>query len=146
MEADAATWEPGRTFDAVLLDAPCTATGTIRRHPDILRLKRPDDVAALAALQQRLLDNAVRLVKAGGTLVYGTCSLEPEEGPRQIERLLARESQLVRAPITAGEAGIAADWITPEGDLRTLPFHLPSERKELAGLDGFYAARLVKRG
>ena len=120
VEADAATWEPGRTFDAVLLDAPCTATGTIRRHPDILRLKRPDDVAALAALQQRLLDNAVRLVKAGGTLVYGTCSLEPEEGSRQIERLLAREQQLVRAPITAGEAGIAADWITPEGDLRTL--------------------------
>jgi 16S rRNA (cytosine967-C5)-methyltransferase len=143
--ADAATWEPGRTFDAVLLDAPCTATGTIRRHPDILRLKRPDDVAALAALQQRLLDNALRLVKVGGTLVYGTCSLEPEEGPRQIERLLACESRLARAPIAPGEAGVAADWITPEGDLRTLPFHLPSERKELAGLDGFYAARLIKR-
>lgn len=145
VEADAATWAPGRTFDAVLLDAPCTATGTIRRHPDILRLKRADDIAALAALQWRLLENAVGLVAAGGTLLYCTCSLEPEEGVRQIEALLARAPQLARAPIAPGECGIPAEWITSDGDLRTLPFHLPLDRPELSGLDGFYAARLIRR-
>jgi len=146
VEADAATWAPGCTFDAVLLDPPCTATGTIRRHPDILRLKRPEDVAVLAELQSRLLDNAVRLLKPGGTLVYCTCSLEPEEGVEQAARLLARTPQLERVPITPGEGGIAPGWLTPEGDLRTLPFHLPLERKELSGLDGFYAVRFSKPG
>ena len=145
VEADAATWARDATFDAVLLDAPCTSTGTIRRHPDILHLKRPEDVAALAALQSRLLENAVRLVKPGGVLLYCTCSLEPEEGADQIARLLSREPQLVRLPIKPGECGISPDWITPEGDLRTLPFHLPHARKELSGLDGFYAARLSRR-
>ncbi len=145
VEADAATWAPERTFDAVLLDAPCTSTGTIRRHPDIVHLKRPEDVAALAELQSRLLDNAVRLLKPGAKLVYCTCSLEPEEGIRQIARLLAREPQLARVPIEPGESAIAPDWLTPEGDLRTLPCHLPQERQELSGLDGFYAARLVRR-
>lgn len=144
--ADVTTWKPGRTFDAVLLDAPCTSTGTIRRHPDILRLKRPEDISALAALQTRLLDNAVNLVKPGGTLVYCVCSLEPEEGERQITGLLARNAAFTRRPICAGESGIAADWLTPDGDLRTLPFHLAQERKELSGLDGFFAARLVRRG
>lgn len=143
--ADAAQWSPGRTFDAVLLDAPCTATGTIRRHPDILRLKRPDDVPALAALQSRLLDRAVSLVKPGGTLVFCTCSLQPQEGPEQVAQLLARHPGISRAPIAADECGIAAGWLTPEGDLRTLPFHMPSAESGLAGLDGFYAARLICR-
>ena len=146
VEADATTWRPRQTFDAVLLDAPCTATGTIRRHPDILRLKRPEDIAALSDLQTRLLDNAVQLLRPGGTLVYCACSLEPEEGSEQIARLLAREPRLARAPIKPGEWGIAPDWITPDGDLRTLPFHLPDARAELGGLDGFYAARLVRAG
>jgi 16S rRNA (cytosine967-C5)-methyltransferase len=146
VEADATTWRPRQTFDAVLLDAPCTATGTIRRHPDILRLKRPEDIAALSDLQTRLLDNAVQLLRPGGTLVYCACSLEPEEGSDQIARLLAREPRLARAPIKPGEWGIAPDWITPDGDLRTLPFHLPDARAELGGLDGFYAARLVRAG
>jgi 16S rRNA (cytosine967-C5)-methyltransferase len=146
VEADAANWAPGRTFDAVLLDAPCTATGTIRRHPDIPRLKRPEDVAALSRQQERLLDNAVQLVRPGGMLVYCTCSLEPEEGRDQISALLAREPRLTRVPIAAGECDIAAEWLTPEGDLRTLPYHLPNEQADLAGLDGFYAARLVLRG
>jgi len=144
VEADATTWRPEHAFDAVLLDAPCTATGTIRRHPDILRLKRPEDVAALAALQARLLDNAVGLLKPGGTLVYCTCSLEPEEGAEQISRLLAREPRLARSPIHAGECGIAPEWITPEGDLRTLPFHRPGTDTDPGGLDGFYAARIVR--
>lgn len=143
--ADAAEWSPGRTFDAVLLDAPCTATGTIRRHPDILRLKRPDDVPALAALQSRLLDRAVSLVKPGGALVFCTCSLQPQEGPEQVAQLLARHPGVTRAPIAADECGIAAEWLTPEGDLRTLPFHMPSAESALSGLDGFYAARLICR-
>jgi 16S rRNA (cytosine967-C5)-methyltransferase len=144
VEADATTWRPGHSFDAVLLDAPCTATGAIRRHPDILRLKRPEDVAALSDLQTRLLDNAVQLLKPGGMLVYCTCSLEPEEGLEQIARLLAREPRLARAPIEPGECGIAPDWITRDGDLRTLPFHLPAAGTQLGGIDGFYAARLVR--
>ncbi len=146
VEADAVTWKPGRTFDAVLLDAPCTATGTMRRHPDILRLKRADDVAALADIQTRLLDSAAGLVAPGGTLLYCTCSLEPEEGARQIEAFLARDRRFTRSPIVAGECGIAADWLTPAGELRTLPFHLPGEQPHLSGMDGFYAARLVHSG
>jgi 16S rRNA (cytosine967-C5)-methyltransferase len=145
VEADAATWARGKLFDAVLLDAPCTSTGTIRRHPDILHLKRSEDVAALAALQSRLIDNAARLVKPGGMLVYCTCSLEPEEGPAQIARLLSRAPEFARVPIAACECGISTDWLTADRDLRTLPFHLPHAQKELSGLDGFYAARLVRR-
>jgi 16S rRNA (cytosine967-C5)-methyltransferase len=144
VEADAATWAPGRTFDAVLLDAPCTATGTIRRHPDILHLKRPSDITALAELQSQLLDNAVRLVKPGGVLVYCTCSLEPEEGPEQIARLLSRTPQFARQPVAPGEYGIPGDWITADGDLRTLPFHLSDAENKLSGLDGFYSARLIR--
>jgi 16S rRNA (cytosine967-C5)-methyltransferase len=144
VEADAGAWAPSRTFDAVLLDAPCTATGTIRRHPDILRLKRPDDVAALAEIQARLLDNAAKLVAPGGTLLYCTCSLEPEEGSQQIERFLARNNGFSPAPIAPGEAGIASEWLTAEGELRTLPFHLAGDTPQLSGMDGFYAARLVR--
>jgi 16S rRNA (cytosine967-C5)-methyltransferase len=146
VEADVSTWAPGRTFDAVLLDAPCTATGTIRRHPDIVRLKRPEDVAALADIQSKLLDNAAALVAPGGTLVYCTCSLESDEGPRQVERFLEHHPRFKRAPIAVGELGIEAEWLTADGDLRTLPFHLPGPRPELSGMDGFYAARLVLRG
>lgn len=146
VEADAATWQPGKTFDAVLVDAPCTATGTIRRHPDILHLKREDDIAALAELQTRLLDSAATLVKPGGMLVYCTCSLEPEEGEAQIAAFIARVPHFKRVPIRAGENGIDSAWITAEGDLRTLPCHLPQEVSGLSGLDGFYAARLVHSG
>lgn len=145
VEADVLTWEPGRTFDAVLLDAPCSATGTVRRHPDILHLRRKDDTAQRVALQRRLLDRAATLVAPGGRLVYCTCSLEPEEGQAQVARFLADHAAFARVPIAAGEAGIAADWITPDGDLRTLPSHLPHAEAELSGLDGFYAARLQRR-
>jgi 16S rRNA (cytosine967-C5)-methyltransferase len=144
VEADVATWEPGRLFDAVLLDAPCSATGTIRRHPDILHLKRKDDTSDRVALQTRLLDHAARLVRPGGTLVYCTCSLEPEEGASQIARFLSMNSDFMRAPIEAGETGIDRSWLTPEGDLRTLPCHLANPDPGLSGLDGFYAARLVR--
>jgi 16S rRNA (cytosine967-C5)-methyltransferase len=144
VEADAATWSPPEEFDAVLVDVPCTATGTIRRHPDILRLKRQEDLRKLADVQARLLRNAMRLVKPGGLVVFCSCSLEPEEGPDQIARLLEASPGIVRVPVSAAElgGGSAADWISPAGDLRTLPQHLPNDNPELAGMDGFFAARL----
>lgn len=146
VEADVLAWDPGRTFDAVLLDAPCSATGTIRRHPDILHLRRKDDTGERVALQQRLIDSAARCVAPGGRLVYATCSLEPEEGQAQIARFLASNPDFARVPVVAGEAGIDGAWISAEGDLRTLPCHLKQPDAELSGLDGFYAARLERRG
>jgi 16S rRNA (cytosine967-C5)-methyltransferase len=145
VEADAAAWSPGRTFDVVLLDAPCTATGTIRRHPDILRLKRPDDVARMADLQGRMLAHAATLVRPGGLLVYSTCSLEPEEAERQIATFLPVHPDFQRLPIEASEIGAEPTWIAPDGDLRTLPFHLTLEPADLSGIDGFYAARLRRK-
>ena len=141
---DAASWTPSEPFDAVLLDAPCLSTGTIRRHPDLPYLKKPADLKVLVELQAKLLDNAARMLAPGGMLVYCTCSLEPEEGPEQIAKLLERNNTLQLRPVRPGESGIAADWVSAEGHLRTLPFHLPMEPAELSGLDGFFAARLVR--
>lgn len=141
--ADIETWQPGETFDAILLDAPCTSTGTIRRHPDILALKRETDMAALTALQSRLLEKAAALLEPGGLLVYCTCSLEPEEGAEQIERFLARTPHFKRAPLSAESDQLAPEWITAAGDLRTLPFHDPAP-DVAAGMDGFFAARLIR--
>jgi 16S rRNA (cytosine967-C5)-methyltransferase len=142
--ADVAQWAHGRQFDAVLLDAPCTATGTIRRHPDILHLKRPEDREKLGVLQEKLLGNAAGLVRPGGVLVYCTCSLEPEEGEGQITAFLDSHEDFSRAAITAGEVGGVADFITPAGDLRTLPCHFATADAGLSGVDGFYACRLVR--
>ena len=142
---DAAEWPGGDGgFDGVLVDAPCTSTGTIRRHPDVAWLRQEADIAALAALQRRLLQKAVALLKPGGTLVYCTCSLEPEEGEQAIAALLAAEPAVRRAPIEASEVAGLAEIVTADGDLRTLPCHLPHDDPRLGGLDGFYAARLVK--
>ena len=143
--ADAVEWQaPAESFDGILVDAPCTSTGTIRRHPDVAWLRQEADIAPLAALQKRLLQKAVTLLKSGGTLVYCTCSLEPEEGEAAIAALLATEAGLRRAPITPAEVAGLAEIVTSDGDLRTLPCHLPHADPRLAGLDGFYAARLVK--
>jgi 16S rRNA (cytosine967-C5)-methyltransferase len=139
--ADALSWRPEHPVDAVLLDAPCSATGAIRRHPDVPHLKRPADVARLATIQDRLLHAAVEMLRPGGTLVYCTCSLEPEEGPQRIDALLRSGASVERRPICGDEIDAPTDWTTAEGDLRTLPFHLA----EYDGIDGFYAARLVKR-
>jgi 16S rRNA (cytosine967-C5)-methyltransferase len=139
--ADAVTWRPPRRVWGVLLDAPCTATGAIRRHPDVLHLKTPDDVERLAAVQERLLAAAVEMLEPGGVLVYCTCSLEPEEGPRQIEKLLARGAPMTRQPVRAEEIGGMAELLTATGDLRTLPSHLTG----MDGIDGFYAARLQRQ-
>ncbi len=141
--ADVEEWQAG-PFDAVLLDAPCSSTGTIRRHPDIPWLKQAADITKLAAFQGRLIERAAALTKPGGTLVYCTCSLEPEEGENIIAGLLARAAGIRRAPITAGEIFGRSEFLTKDGDLRTLPCHFPDPDSRLAGLDGFYAARLVK--
>jgi len=144
--ADAVEWPGGNDggFDGILVDAPCTSTGTIRRHPDVAWLRQEADIAALVTLQRRLLQKAVTLLKAGGTLVYCTCSLEPEEGEQAISALLASEPAVRRVPIEAGEVAGLTEILTAEGDLRTLPCHLPHQDPRLSGLDGFYAARLVK--
>jgi 16S rRNA (cytosine967-C5)-methyltransferase len=141
IEADAATWQPEKTAKFVLLDAPCSATGTIRRHPDISHLKRPTDVPVAAGVQARLLANAVGMLAPGGTLIYAVCSLQSEEGPAQIEPLLAKDTALERVPIAATEIGGLGELIDPNGDLRSLPCHLA----DLGGLDGFYAARLRRK-
>ncbi len=138
--ADALTWRPEQPVDAVLLDAPCSATGAIRRHPDVPHLKHPGDITRLSMIQDRLLHAAVEMVRPGGTLVYCTCSLEPEEGPQRIDALLRSGAPVARRPICAGEIDMPGEWLTDEGDLRTLPFHFA----EYDGIDGFYGARLVK--
>jgi 16S rRNA (cytosine967-C5)-methyltransferase len=143
--ADAVEWAgPAEGFDGILIDAPCTSTGTIRRHPDVAWLRQESDIAPLTALQQKLLRKSVSLLKPGGTLVYCTCSLEPEEGEQAVATLLAAEPLLRRVPIAASEVAGLNAIITPEGDLRTLPCHLPNPDPKLGGLDGFFAARLVK--
>lgn len=141
IEADAATYAPEAPAPFILLDAPCSATGTLRRHPDIARTREEGAIAELAAVQARLLDHAVSLLPAGGVLVYSTCSLEPEEGEAQIAALLERGAPLVRRPVAAREVAGLAHLLTPQGDLRTLPCHGIGESR---GLDGFFAARLVK--
>ena len=142
--ADVTDWQPLELFDAVLLDAPCTATGTIRRHPDIPYLKRPSDVATLAGVQARLLQRALSLVKPGGTVIYSTCSLEAEEGPGQIAQLLAAMPRIRVDPIAADEIGAEPDWITAQGFLRTLPCYMVRGAPDNSGLDGFFAARLIR--
>ncbi|MFO1157667.1 MAG: transcription antitermination factor NusB [Reyranellaceae bacterium] len=136
--ADASKWAAAIPFDAILLDAPCSGTGTLRRHPDIAWLKDEDDVARLTLAQDRLLVHATALLKPGGTLVYAVCSLQEDEGPARIEALLARDRRLTRQKVMPSELPDLADAITPAGDVRTLPSMWP----ERGGLDGFYIARL----
>ena len=132
-------------FDAVLLDAPCSATGTMRRHPDVGWIKRASDIPVLAALQSRMLDRAAALLRPGGRLVYCTCSIEPEEGEAQITALLRRNPDLARSPVLLAEVSGLAESLTPLGELRTLPSHPARLDPPIVGLDGFYAARLVRK-
>ena len=141
--ADGADWSDARAFDAILLDAPCSATGTFRRHPDVLWAARPGDVASLAAVQSRILDSAAGRLKPNGRLVYCVCSLEPEEGEAQVEAFLARRPDMALDPVTAGEAPVAGfppASLTPRGTLRLLP------HQRDRGQDGFFAARFRKKG
>jgi 16S rRNA (cytosine967-C5)-methyltransferase len=139
--ADALAWRPPRPVGHVLLDAPCTATGTIRRHPDIAWHKTPADVTRMAELQARLLEAAVAMLEPGGVLVYASCSLQPEEGTQAIERALAAGLPVARLPVQASELdGLPVD-LTDHGDVRTLPCHLAGR----GGLDGFFIARLRRQ-
>ena len=139
VEADAAAWRPERAFPAVLLDAPCSATGTIRRHPDILHRQAGRRLDRLTALQDRLLAGAARATAPGGRLVYACCSLEPEEGPARIAAFLAAYPDFALEPVAFPAL---PDVVAPDGALRTLPSML----SEQGGMDGFYAARLVRLG
>lgn len=138
IDADARNWRPDRLAAAVLLDAPCSATGTIRRHPDVPWQKRRENVRSLLPVQAELFTAASEMVEPGGVLVYSVCSLEPEEGIDQAERFLARHPDWQRQPIRGGEIGGLDALLTPAGDLRSLPCHLA----EVGGMDGFYAVRL----
>ena len=134
LQADALTWEPRRQFDAILLDAPCSATGTFRRHPEVLFRARPGGIAESSDVQRKLLNRAAGWLKPAGTLVYSVCSLEPQEGEE-----LVRSSGLAVVPARRGEL---PDFVTPsrEGWVRILPGLL----EEQGGLDGFFMARLVR--
>jgi len=136
--ADSESWPDERQFDAVLLDAPCSATGTFRRHPDVLWGTKPGDIAKLSAVQSRMLDAAARRVKPGGRMVYCVCSLEREEGEDQITAFLKRQPDFALATIAVGEGGTPEASITPDGMVRILPHHMAG------GLDGFFAAKLVR--
>lgn len=142
MQADALDWKPEAPFDAVLLDAPCTATGTARRHPDVLHRKSERQLGELMRLQAAMLDQAIGLLKPGGALVYAVCSTLPEEGEAQIAALLARRDDVAPSPISPGEIGGQHWFITQRGGLRTLPHMAIGPAR---GLDGFFAARLVKK-
>jgi 16S rRNA (cytosine967-C5)-methyltransferase len=138
--ADALTWRPATPADGVLLDAPCSATGTIRRHPDLPFLKQAGDIAGFAQNQRRLLAAAAEMVKPGGFLVYSVCSLQPEEGDAVVDAVLAQVSTLSRAPISPDAVNGASELLTPNGALRSFPCHWADR----GGMDGFYAV-LLKR-
>jgi len=137
---DASSWMPGFAPDAILLDAPCSATGTLRRHPDVAWHRTPEEVARLTVTQHKLLHHALDMLKPGGRLVYSVCSLQPEEGEGQISALLAARKDVTLVPVTPETLGGLAQCITPRGEVRTLPCHLA----DLGGIDGFFAAVLTK--
>jgi 16S rRNA (cytosine967-C5)-methyltransferase len=136
VQADARDFEGRAPY--VLIDAPCTATGTIRRHPDLPWIKGAADVTVSAAAAYEILESGAAMLELGGTLVFAVCSLEREESEEQIAAFLAAHPDFARAPVTTDEVFGHGEWITPDGDLRTLPCHLSG------GMDGFYAARLKR--
>lgn len=140
VRADARSWRPGALADGVLLDAPCSATGTIRRHPDLPHLKRPTDPARFAALQTALLVAAAQMVKPGGYVLYSVCSLQPEERKAVVSAVIEQGAPLSPVKIPAEAVGGESQFITPAGELRTLPSQWP----ELGGLDGFYGTLLQR--
>ncbi|WP_311030895.1 RsmB/NOP family class I SAM-dependent RNA methyltransferase [Mesorhizobium koreense] len=142
--ADLMKYEPARPFDAVLLDAPCSSTGTVRRHPDVPWTKTPADIEKLAEVQFRLLGRAVELVRPGGRVVFSNCSLDPAEGEVLLERFLAGTEGVRLDPIRLGEAAGIDPFITARGTLRTTPAELDLGTPALSGMDGFFAARLFR--
>lgn len=144
VEADILQWQPERKFDAILLDAPCSSTGTVRRHPDVLWTKSPEDIARLAGLQRRLLERCFELVKPGGVVVFSNCSLDREEGEDLVRSLLSDRPDISLDPIRPEELPGAAHFIADEGWLRTIPTPDDGQLQQLAGVDGFFAARFRK--
>ena len=142
--ADALTWQPAALLDAVLLDAPCSATGTLRRHPDILFKYNAARLEKDIGIQALLLEHAAKLLRQGGILVYSTCSLEKEEGETQIENFLKKFSNFKRDPIAISEIGELSEALTTNGELRTLPCFSFKGGSEAEGMDGFFAARLQR--
>lgn len=138
--ADAAVWKPRGKVPFILLDAPCSATGTVRRNPDVIWMKGPNDIHSLVELQNQLLENAIKMLDTGGTLIYCTCSLQKAEGEYQIERILDEHHNLSRDPIYVHEVGGISEIITPRGDVRILPSHMAN----IGGMDGFFISRLKK--
>ncbi len=145
VEADLAAYEPTDPFDAILLDAPCSSTGTVRRHPDVPWTKTPEDIAKLAKLQAKLLDHAVTIVRPGGIVVFSNCSLDPLEGETVARDLLAKNPAIELVPVTADEVGGLAELITREGFVRSTPADLAHENPALSGMDGFFAARFRRK-
>lgn len=142
-QADILTWQVETPFDGILLDAPCSSTGTVRRHPDIPWTKSPDDIEKLADLQERMLMKAVTLVKPGGRIVFSNCSLDPREGEEVTTRVLDALPQLARHPVDPKVLPGLEQAITADGEIRTTPAMLPDDNPRLAGLDGFFASVLV---
>jgi 16S rRNA (cytosine967-C5)-methyltransferase len=139
VQGDATRWRGPAPFDAVLLDAPCSATGTIRRHPDLPFVKDGFEIHGLIELQARMIDSALRLLRPGGRLVFCTCSLIPDEGEAQLDAALSRHPGLVVEP-PQDVPGLEPGWLTPEGALRLRPDHWASR----GGIDGFFIVRLRK--
>jgi 16S rRNA (cytosine967-C5)-methyltransferase len=140
--SDLRKFEPEDLFDAILLDAPCSATGTIRRHPDVPWIKSAYDVEKLSEIQKELLDRVIAWVKPGGLIIYCTCSLEPAEGEAQAEAFLKNQAgNAVLVPVEPHEIGNLGHCITKEGFLRCLPFHEAGQTTDSKGMDGFFAAR-----
>jgi 16S rRNA (cytosine967-C5)-methyltransferase len=141
VQADILNYAPDELFDAILLDAPCSSTGTVRRHPDVPWTKSPADIEKLAALQARMLAAAVRLVKPGGRIVFSNCSLDPSEGEELYRAFLAGTTNVEHEPIRPGEIAGADEFLTGEGTLRTTPADMQLGSPGISGLDGFFAAR-----
>ncbi len=139
--ADAGVWSPPEPVNYILLDAPCSATGTIRRHPDTGYLKTTKDLEGLISIQERLLSHAAQMLKVGGVLVYCTCSLQKDEGEHQIKKFLSTNTHFERIPIAPHEIGDYIELINENGDLRILPHHLSSQ----GGMDGFFVSRITKK-
>lgn len=146
IEADILEFEPEEKYDAILLDAPCSSTGTIRRHPDVLWTKSPEEITALAKLQFQLLEKSKDFLKPGGTFVFSNCSLLKEEGEDLLSRATKQFDDLIVDPIKPEEINGLEACINGQGALRTLPFHLAHAAQDnLSGLDGFFACRFIKR-
>jgi 16S rRNA (cytosine967-C5)-methyltransferase len=146
VQADLLEYEPKELFDAVLLDAPCSSTGTVRRHPDVPWTKTAADVEKLAGLQRRLLARAVTLVRPGGRIVFSNCSLDPLEGEALYGAFLTGTADIVDDPLRPGEIAGIDPFLTPQGTLRTTPADLELESPGISGLDGFFAARMRRAG